>query len=348
MTTPNNKQLREFILASFNENEFELFCFDYFEGVEHNFSDEMPMMKKVMELIAYCKRLEIVSSLLNALEKERTATYQKLLAQLQNIDETPPPAPQPPASKATAEPRLKPDPTQEPFIHKKTGLEFIKIPAGEFLYSDKNFRIYLPEFWMSKTPVTFAVYQQFIRENPDYSVPFSDEDLAEPYNWELHWRSYPADKAEHPVVLVSWYDAQAFCEWAGVQLPTEEQWEKAARGSDGRSFPWGNHIPTNELCNFGGNVGGTTPVGRYDPQGNSPYGCVDMSGNVWEWCLNKFDIPEDITIDENNDPRVSRGGSWLTEQTGVQATFFFDSLPEAYDIESGFRVVLDRPPLQDQ
>jgi formylglycine-generating enzyme required for sulfatase activity len=348
MATLTNRQLREFILASFNDDEFDIFCFDYFEGVEHNFSDDMSMMKKVMELIAYCKRLEKMSHLLDALQKERTSTYQNLLTQLQNIDETPTPAPQRQVSDVKVQPAPQPDFPQETFIHEKTGLEFVKIPTGEFLYSERNFRISLPEFWISKTPVTFAVYQQFIRENPDYPVPFLDEDWAEPYNWEPKWRSYPADKAEHPVVSVTWYDAVAFCKWAGMQLPTEEQWEKAARGSDGRFYPWGNHKPTNKLCNFGGHMSETTPVGHYAPQGNSPYGCVDMSGNVWEWCLNKFETREDLTIDESNDPRVVRGGSWYTDEPTVDATLSVESLPDLYDTDSGFRVALDRPPFQDQ
>ena len=84
------------------------------------------------------------------------------------------------------------------------------------------------------------------------------------------------------MVNVSWEDAQAFCQWAGVRLPSEAEWEKAARGTDGRIYPWGDQSPTKELCNFGGNIGDTTPVDRY-PGGASPFGVLDMSGNVWEW-----------------------------------------------------------------
>jgi formylglycine-generating enzyme required for sulfatase activity len=306
------------------------------------------MMKKVMELIAYCKRLEKMLPLLDALQKERTSTYQKLLDQLQNVEETPAPTTQRQVDTVKVQPAPQPDFPQETFIHEKSGLEFVKIPAGEFLYSERNFRINLPEFWISKTPVTFAVYQRFIRENPDYPVPFWDDEWAEPYNWEPKWRSYPADKADHPVVLVTWYDAVAFCKWAGVQLPTEEQWEKAARGPDGRYYPWGNHTPTGKLCNFGENMRGTTAVGYYAPQGNSPYGCVDMSGNVWEWCLNKSEMPEDIAIDESDEQRVARGGSWDNDQVSIQVTFRYPSFPQEYDPFSGFRVVLDRSPFQDQ
>jgi formylglycine-generating enzyme required for sulfatase activity len=105
-------------------------------------------------------------------------------------------------------------------------------------------------------------------------------EVPEPYNWDRQSRTFPPYKAGHPVVLVSWHDAVAYAGWAGKRLPTEEEWEKAARGTDGRKYPWGDQELTPELCYFDRNVGGTTPVGRYSPQGDSPYGCVDMAGNV--------------------------------------------------------------------
>ncbi len=241
---------------------------------------------------------------------------------------------------------------QNSFIHEKTGLEFVRIPAGAFIYSRKPVqkwfglkteyeegKITLPEFWISKTPVTQAVYQRFIAANPEYDVPYGDADWAKPYNWDKKKRTYPPDKAEHPVVLVSWYDAVAFCEWAGLQLPTEAQWEKAARGTDGREYPWGNNDPTDKLCNFNENVGGPTPVSRYSPQGDSPYGCVDMSGNVWEWCLNKYKMPENTRVDRSGDMRALRGSSLYDNQRLTRVASRLRGYPNFSYFDGGFRAV---------
>jgi len=116
--------------------------------------------------------------------------------------------------------------------------------------------------------------------------------------------------------IISWKDTLAFAQWAGVQLPTEAQWEKAARGSDGRTYPWGNGKPTDKLCNFNRNVGDTTSVGAY-LDGASPYGCLDMAGNVWEWVADWYDAnyyqsspKRNPTGPKKGTARVLRGGSW--------------------------------------
>ena len=140
-------------------------------------------------------------------------------------------------------------------------------------------------------------------------------------NWQ-HPRGPASDvrqKQDHPVTCVTVQDAVAFCVWASeatgmtIRLPTEAEWEKAARGADGRLYPWGKEKPTAEQCNFNMNVGDTTPVGRY-PKGASPYGVLDMAGNVWEWTSTKWVgnyqnyTPDDRP--EGNEPRTVRGGSF--------------------------------------
>jgi formylglycine-generating enzyme required for sulfatase activity len=167
--------------------------------------------------------------------------------------------------------------------------EMILIPAGEFLMGsdpriDKDARdderpqhiLYLSDYYLAKTPVTNIQYAAFVQAT-GYKQPEHWED-AEP----------PGDKLEHPVVNVSWYDAVAYCRWLSkitgrpYCLPSEAEWEKGARGSDGRIYPWGNQWDA-ERCNAGeGSKKDTTPVGAY-PKGISLFGLLDMAGNVWEW-----------------------------------------------------------------
>lgn len=157
-------------------------------------------------------------------------------------------------------------------------LQWVRVPASPFLYGDANQKIRLEAFAIGKYPVTVAQFALFVRET-GYNTPEAVQ--------------YLQQKGNPPVVQVSWNDATAFCEWASqitgktFSLPTDEQWEKAARGTDGRKYPWGNPEPDNTCCNFDNQVGATTPVGRYSPKGDSPYGCADMAGNVWEWAQSR-------------------------------------------------------------
>jgi hypothetical protein len=168
--------------------------------------------------------------------------------------------------------------------------ELVRIPAGVFLWGEDKRGLNLGEFHIAKTPVTNAQFAIFV-ETTGYAYAFRDA-LQEKH------------KTNHPVVNVNYYDALAFCEWAGgllgktVRLPTEQEWEKAARGTDGREYPWGNEGPDASRCNFSGNE--TTAVGRYSPRGDSPYGCVDMAGNVCQWTASPHE----------SGGYVTRGGSW--------------------------------------
>ena len=172
----------------------------------------------------------------------------------------------------------------------------VYIPEGEFLYGENKEKVSLHAYWIDKTPVTNAEFSRFVQATG--YVTTAEKTCTGCANtrgkWEdiegANWR-YPGgpglgnieSKADHPVVQVSWVDAAVYAEWAGKRLPTEQEWEKAARGRDGREYPRGNQEPTRELCNFNKHEGRTTPVGKYSPQGDSPFGCVDMSGNIWEW-----------------------------------------------------------------
>jgi len=201
----------------------------------------------------------------------------------------------------------------------KDGKEMVCVPTGKFLYGDDKKEVELPEFWIDKAPVTNAEYARFVAETE--------------HNPPRYWGgTAPAkETTDHPVVSVSWYDATAYAKWAGGRLPTEEEWEKAARGADGREYPWGEWAEGH--CNsLEAGVGGTTPVGQYSPQGDSPYGCVDMAGNVWEWSASEHELASGT--------RVFRGGSWGLDRGFARCAYRGWDIPDYFGNEVGLRVVV--------
>lgn len=192
-------------------------------------------------------------------------------------------------------------------------IDWVEIPAGEFIFSEKGElgkqTLYLPSYQMSRYPVTNAQFRAF-EQAGGYETDEWWEGLRKPDSAPNHWKT----ESNRPAERVSWYDAVAYCRWLSVQtgkavrLPTEQEWEKAARGTDGREYPWGNEFKP-ECCNAENKLGETSAVGIY-PNGQSPDGLLDMSGNVWEWCLNRYDKPAVIEPDLSGTLRVLRGGSW--------------------------------------
>lgn len=189
----------------------------------------------------------------------------------------------------------------------------LRIPAGAFrMGSDDRLAdegpqhtVQLGEYLIDQYEVTNLQYQAFIeatgRRAPDH----------------FENRTYPPGKADHPVTFVTWFDARDYCAWAGKRLPTEQEWEKAARGADARIFPWGDEFDiraANTPVRWArlGREGDTTPVGAF-PAGVSPYGLYDLSGNVWEWTASWYlPHPGNTTRSENFGQiyRVLKGGSW--------------------------------------
>jgi serine/threonine-protein kinase len=161
------------------------------------------------------------------------------------------------------------------------GSEMVWIPPGPFAVGPKKERAECPGFSLARFPVTNAQFQRFLNET-EYTPPQEDPD---PELFLSHWRNgrIPAGMETHPVVFVSFFDAEAYCDWAGMTLPTEWLWEKAARGPEGRDYPWGDQLPDakNKLAHV--NARTTCPVGSFS-RTRTPYGCEDLIGNVSEWC----------------------------------------------------------------
>jgi formylglycine-generating enzyme required for sulfatase activity len=259
------------------------------------------------------------------------------------------------------------------------GMEFVCIPGGKFLMGskDENRQAYddekpqhsieVLEYWLARYPVTNDQFARFI-EAERYVTTAEKEG-----GWSTEKREYVKDfdwrhpqgpktdlikKGDHPVVQISWYDALEYCKWLNtlvwadfsslgmsLRLPTEAEWEKGARGEYGNEWPWGNEFDKNKCNSDEGEKGDTTPVGAYSPQGDSPYGVVDMVGNVWEWCHSLYK-PYPYKVDHRREDestsgiRVPRGGSFWGDAGDVRCARRL-RLDSRYRGDSvGFRVVV--------
>jgi len=242
----------------------------------------------------------------------------------------------------------------------KDGSTMVYVPAGEFLMGSEGnpdaqvqerpqHSVYLDAFWIDQTEVTNEQYRQCV-ESGTCRAPTTC-DWGEP--------TYPdPSKTHHPVVCVSWEDANDYCAWAHKRLPTEAEWEKAARGTDRRIYPWGNEFDCHranlddetEFDDYVGPGGEgcdgfprTAPVGRF-PSGESPYGALDMAGNVWEWCEDWYDedyysrsADRNPTGPDSGGGRVLRGGSWDLSRIGARCTSRGWYYPVGRHVSLGFR-----------
>ena len=214
----------------------------------------------------------------------------------------------------------------------------VLIPKGPFLYGEERVREDIPnDFYMAIYPVTNDQYKEFMLANgygcQDY---WSDEGWdwkqEKQVNRPEYWTDSKWNKADHPVVGVSYYEAEAYASWAGKRLPTEQEWEKAARGTDGREYPWGNVFDKSKCNSDESGIHATTPVTKYT-EGMSPYGCFDMAGNVWEWCASWYDA------DKNG--RVLRGGSWGRDPTLLRSAYRNSTNPTGRGADVGVRCSQD-------
>ena len=216
----------------------------------------------------------------------------------------------------------------------------IAIPAGEFtMGSDHEVErpphtVFVDAFEIDQFEVTNEQFERFIAE----TGYITDAEKA----GETPWRAYAGGKPKHPVVKVSWNDAKAFCEWAEKRLPTEAEWEKAARGTDGRTYPWGNAWDVDKANTKDAGYRGTTIVGSF-PSGASPYGVMDMAGNVAEWTSDWFQPYPGYPGGDGEAQyfgekyRVIRGGGWFSDQELVRTTERSASSVELANDDVGFR-----------
>jgi formylglycine-generating enzyme required for sulfatase activity len=230
-------------------------------------------------------------------------------------------------------------------VREKDGAVMVYVPAGEFLMGSGDYegdasknekprhKVYLDDYWIDRTPVTNAMYHKAV-EAGACTKPHDTKHYDDP------------KYADHPVVFIDWQQAQAYCRWVGGRLPSEAQWEKAARGTDGRIYPWGNQSPDKSLSNYGRIVGDTMPVGSY-PKGASPYGVLDMAGNVWEWVNDwyaenyyKVSPVRNPAGPEKGDRRVLRGGAFDLNRVSSRCAYRVRINPLGrYDYD-GFRLAV--------
>jgi formylglycine-generating enzyme required for sulfatase activity len=228
--------------------------------------------------------------------------------------------------------------------------QLIFIPGGEFMMGSEQDRsevpvhpVYVPDFHISRYPVT----------NEEYKIFIQDTDMSPPPDWSNN--TYPETFDRYPVTRISWYDALAFCQWLrkktgkAFRLPTEAEWEKAAGWDPAagrkRVYPWGDEWNTENCNSLKSGLKQTTPVDRYSPAGDSPYGVADIVGNVWEWCSSQYRLYPYQSDDGREElsgshDRVLRGGSFFEQPEILRCTYRFGCHPKSRNRKFGFRIAV--------
>jgi formylglycine-generating enzyme required for sulfatase activity len=299
-------KIRELLAAAFKAEDLRRFCLDrlLFRAILRRFGPGHGFDDMIDEVIEYCRMTLLFDELLAEVKRTHSRQYERFFP-------VKPSGPIPPDTLSISRP---------------IALDLVRVPAGDFwmgsdLSKDADARedelprhhVYVPDFYIGKYLVTNAHYLTFVRTTGQSAPALWDKGRV------------PQGEDNYPVRCVSWDDAVDFCTWLRKEtglpfrLPTETEWEKAARGLNGRIYPWGNDPPDEGRCNYGVELGGhTTVIGRYSPLGDSPYGCGDMAGNVQEWCQSlhrpypyRADDGRENLEAELDDPRVLRGGGTI-------------------------------------
>ena len=264
------------------------------------------------------------------LNEEQQAVYHRLLAKLSQ-------------RRSTASPNMlrRDGSTGEEGQAGTQEVPMALVPAGEFMMGSNladdekpAHHVSLNAFYMDKYEVTVGQYAKYLEAT----------DMEEPPDWHIMNQS---QHQKRPVVNVDWEDAVMYCKWAGKRLPTEAEWEKAARGTDGRIYPWGNEVPTRLHANYGrkewNNHLALVPVGSFE-EGRSFYGIYDMAGNAWEWVSDWYDYDYYKNSPRGNpigpatgEDKVVRGGSWLYVPEFLRSAHRFAAQPTNRHFGYGFR-----------
>ena len=287
-----------------------------------------------------------------------------------------------PEPTATSTPTITPEPTLgigSTMVNPVDEAVLVYVPEGEFLMGSEDDDawddekpqrlVYLDAFWIYQHPVTNAQFAAFVDASGHQT---SAEETGWAWAWDgsnwvqtagTYWRAPEGPgssldgRDNHPVIQVSWFDANAYCQWAGGRLPTEAEWEKAARGTDGRRFPWGDDPVTGDRANFcdvncpmdwadeirDDGYATTSPVDSY-PAGASPYGALDMAGNVWEWVADWYAADyyrrspdQNPTGPTSGESHVLRGGSWSSFDGNLRVSNRGWYCPGCWYFINGFR-----------
>ncbi len=258
-----------------------------------------------------------------------------------------------PTATPTATPTAMPITTLAPGatqVSAADGMMMVYVPAGDFSMgslvgtADEQpvHTVYLDAYWMDRTEVTNEMYNLCVQAGA----------CLRPLKFHSNTHSgyyFDAQYANYPVIALKWSSAETYCAWAGRRLPTEAEWEKAARGTDGRTYPWGNGSPSSGLLNFNNPAGDTEDVESY-AFGASPYGALNMAGNVTEWVADWYAADYYGSSPSSNptgpalgDYRVLRGGSWYSNEYLVRSADRHWIEPDSREITIGFRCVLTAP-----
>lgn len=327
----NTIAIRDMIIECFSLEELEEFCYEHFRYRKIRGTDQLQgstLQQKALALVCRAEREGWLESVVHALKQARLERFREFEKSI--FTELP-------CNAVESGPGL---------------VETILIPDGHFWIGstkeddpetrpeeEPQQKLFLPAYYVGKYPVTNAQYYAFVQ----------DTDRLVPDYWSNG--IFPTGEENHPVVRVSHQDAMAFCRWLSMverrfyRLPTEEEWEKAARGSgDKRRYPWGDEWDP-ERCNTQeAGIGKTTPVDMYGKKGASPFGVMDMSGNVAEWTCSWYErYPNSLcdNIHFGRTQRVVRGGSWINEASWARVSFRGHYKPDTRRPYLGFRVVLE-------